>query len=73
MTPEDAQASVKTLTRRQREVLSLTAKGFPRVEIAALLGLSQKTIDSHSGALVKKLDVSSLYEACAVAGAAGIA
>lgn len=72
VTPEDAQAAVKTLTPKQRQVLVLTAQGFKRPEIATMLHRSQKTIDAHRQAFIKQMDVSNLYEACAVAGAAGI-
>ncbi len=72
MTPEDAKLAVKALTPKQRQVLMLTAKGFKRPELARLIDRSEKTVDAHRQRLVEALDVSNLYEACAVAGAAGL-
>ncbi|MEM7541262.1 MAG: response regulator transcription factor [Pseudomonadota bacterium] len=50
------------LTRRQREVLNLLAKGFSNAAIADALGLSVSTVKSH---------VSTLFEALGVDNRAG--
>jgi len=45
------------LTDREREVLQLIAEGQSSKEIAALLGVSLKTVDSHRANLMEKLDI----------------
>jgi len=45
------------LTRRERQVLVLLAKGRSLYEIAERLELSPRTIDSHRSSLMKKLDI----------------
>jgi DNA-binding NarL/FixJ family response regulator len=44
-----------TLTRRERQVLTLIAEGCSTPEIAAGLSLSQKTIEAHRCRLMEKL------------------
>ncbi len=46
-----------TLAPRERQVLQLVAEGNTAKEIAALLGLSVKTVDSYRARLMEKLDV----------------
>ena len=56
--PGDAGPSgVSMLTEREREVLKLIAEGLSSKEIAAELGVSLKTIDSHRSNLMEKLDI----------------
>jgi DNA-binding NarL/FixJ family response regulator len=45
------------LTGRQREVLQLIAEGNSTKEIARMLALSPKTVDSHRSQLMKQLDI----------------
>ena len=45
------------LTARQREVLQLVAEGKTSKEIAQILDLSLKTVDSHRSRLMEKLNV----------------
>jgi DNA-binding NarL/FixJ family response regulator len=45
------------LTTRQREILQLVAEGRSSKEIARLLALSVKTIESHRGQIMERLDV----------------
>jgi DNA-binding NarL/FixJ family response regulator len=45
------------LTARQREILQLIAEGYTTKEIAAKLGLSVKTVETHRMELMKRLDV----------------
>lgn len=51
------EAAVDPLTPRQREVLKLIAEGRSSKEIARLLDLSVKTVDTHRGQLMRQLDV----------------
>jgi len=56
--PGDAVPSgVAALTDREREVLQLIAEGLSSKEIAAMLGVSLKTVDSHRSNLMEKLDI----------------
>ena len=50
------------LTEREREVLSLLAIGHTNPEIAALLSLSPRTVESHRANLQRKLGVRSRAE-----------
>ncbi len=56
--PGDASPTgVSMLTDREREVLQLIAEGLSSKEIAAKLGVSLKTVDSHRSNLMEKLDI----------------
>jgi DNA-binding NarL/FixJ family response regulator len=56
--PGDAAPSgVTALTDREREVLQLIAEGLSSKEIAGMLGVSLKTVDSHRSNLMEKLDI----------------
>lgn len=46
-----------TLTPREREVVKLIAEGNSVKEIAALLGLSVKTVEAHKFNLMRKLNI----------------
>jgi DNA-binding NarL/FixJ family response regulator len=50
------------LTVRERQILSLIARGTANKEIAERLGVSAKTIDNHRTNLMRKLDVHSVAE-----------
>ena len=56
--PDDAAPSgVSMLTDREREVLQLIAEALSSKEIAHVLGISLKTVDSHRSNLMEKLDI----------------
>jgi DNA-binding NarL/FixJ family response regulator len=48
------------LTARQREILQLVAEGRSTKEIAADLGLSVKTVETHRAQLMERLDIRDL-------------
>ena len=45
------------LTPREREVLQLIAEGLSSKEIAASLGVSTRTAETHRASVMNKLDV----------------
>jgi DNA-binding NarL/FixJ family response regulator len=50
------------LTSRQREIVQLLAEGKSSKEVAAVLGLSVKTAETHSANIMRKLDCHSVTE-----------
>ncbi len=57
-----AASKLDLLTPKEKMVLKLLAEGNSNKEIAAKLGLSVKTIDSHRTNLMKKLDMHNIRE-----------
>jgi DNA-binding NarL/FixJ family response regulator len=55
------------LTSRQLEVLALLADGRRNAEIADRLVLSERTVDHHVGAILRKLEARTRGEAGATA------
>ncbi len=55
-----AEAKVQGLTPRQRQILDLVLDGTPTKTIAAHLQLSQRTVDNHRAAIMRKLGAKSL-------------
>ncbi len=53
----DAAGALDTLTPRQREILQLIAEGRAAKDIAHLLNLSVKTIETHRAQLMERLDI----------------
>ncbi len=60
------------LTRRELEVLSLVAQGLRNAQIAEHLVVSEKTIDHHVSAILRKLDTRTRGEATAEAARLGL-
>jgi DNA-binding CsgD family transcriptional regulator len=59
----DAMAgSLALLSRREREVCAAVARGLLNKQIAAELGISERTVREHRGAAMKKLGVRSAAE-----------
>ncbi len=52
-----ARSRLRALTAREREVLQLIAEGLSSRQIAAKLGVSLKTVESHRAKLMAKLKV----------------
>jgi len=50
------------LTRREREVLRLIARGYAYKEVARRLTLSVKTVETHVSSVLRKLQLSSRHE-----------
>jgi two-component system, NarL family, response regulator NreC len=57
MREHGVQDSYDLLTEREREVLQLLAEGKSNKEVAALLGLSPYTVESHRNNLMQKLNL----------------
>jgi FixJ family two-component response regulator len=57
---EKAALSVGSLTTRQRQILELVLAGHPSKNIAADLGISQRTVDNHRAAIMRKTGSKSL-------------
>ena len=53
---------MQTLTPREREVLHHLARGYSYKRIAMRLGISARTVESHVGAVLRKLQLSSRHE-----------
>lgn len=57
VTPQIQSDEVASLTPREREVLILVAKGNTNAEIARLLYISEKTVQTHRSNILDKLDI----------------
>ncbi len=68
----EASALVDNLTEREREILAHIAQGETNREIAAHLGLSEKTVRNYVSLLLQKLNLSNRAEAAAFAVRHGI-
>lgn len=55
--PADAGTELERLTARQREILQLLAEGHGTRDIAGLLGISIKTVESHRSQLMDRLNI----------------
>ena len=56
-----------TLTLREREVMKLLAEGNTVKKVAAVLGVSVKTVEAHKFNLMRKLDIHNKAQLVAVA------
>ena len=59
---EQSSARLARLTRRERQVCELVARGLLNKQIAHELGTSEKTVKVHRGNLMRKLEVDSVAE-----------
>ena len=58
----DPQPAFGTLTKREREILTLLSRGKTNKEIAAMLFISPRTVEHHRQHVMKKLEVTSVPE-----------
>ena len=65
-------ASLGVLTRREREILGLLARGMAIADIAGLLAISRLTVQSHVKSILAKLGLHSKVEAVTLAWRAGL-
>jgi two-component system CheB/CheR fusion protein len=68
---QTATAKVGSLTARQRQILELVLAGHPSKNIAADLRISQRTVDNHRAAIMRKTEAKSLSALIKTALAAG--
>jgi FixJ family two-component response regulator len=61
-TRASANARFERLTAREREILNLIAAGHQNREVAALLGISPRTVEVHKAHIMEKLECRSLAE-----------
>jgi two-component system CheB/CheR fusion protein len=57
---EDAARRLAELTPRQRQIMRLILAGHPNKNIAADLGISQRTVENHRAEIMKRTDSKSL-------------
>ena len=53
---------IARLTKREREVMDLVVSGHLNKEIAARLGINQRTVETHRATVMRKMGASSLSE-----------
>jgi DNA-binding NarL/FixJ family response regulator len=70
--PAQAPSELESLTPREREVLHHLARGYAYKRIAARLGISARTVETHVGAVLRKLQLSSRHEVSHWAAARGL-
>ena len=58
----EAAACFAALTGRQKEVMAMVLAGHPSKNIAADLGISQRTVENHRAEIMRRMDVRSLPE-----------
>lgn len=63
---------LEALTPREREVLHHLARGYAYKRIAQRLGISARTVESHVGAVLRKLQLSSRHEVSHWAASRGL-
>jgi two-component system CheB/CheR fusion protein len=66
-----AKGQLGALTSRQREIMDMVLAGHPSKNIAADLGISQRTVENHRAAIMHKTGAKSLPALARLAIAAG--
>jgi DNA-binding NarL/FixJ family response regulator len=69
---ETSSAAVGALSPRQVEVLTLVSQGMPYKEVAARLGLTERTIKYHMGEIMDRLHLENRAEVLAYARDTGL-
>ena len=69
---QQAEQSVRTLTRRQLQVLEHMIAGYRNKQIAGFLAIDEKTVKMHRASLLTRLGVGSSAEAIRIGVEAGV-
>ncbi len=67
-----AASQLADLTSRQRQIMDLVLAGHPSKNIAADLGISQRTVENHRAAIMERTGAKSLPELARIAVAANL-
>jgi two-component system CheB/CheR fusion protein len=67
---EAASAQIEGLTQRQKQIMEMVLAGAPSKNIAADLGISQRTVENHRAEIMKRTGAKSLPELARLAVAA---
>jgi DNA-binding NarL/FixJ family response regulator len=70
--PTTTDTSLDSLTPREREVLHHLARGYSYKRIGVRLDISPRTVESHVGAVLRKLQLTSRHEVTHWAAARGL-
>jgi DNA-binding NarL/FixJ family response regulator len=62
VTREAAAAAPDPLTKREREIVQLLVENLTNKEVASKLSISVKTVETHRGAIMRKLGLNSVVE-----------
>jgi len=68
----EIQARVRTLTARERQVFALVVTGMLNKQIAAQLGIGEKTVKVHRARVMEKMRAGSVAELVRLADAVGL-
>ena len=68
----DGRESLAALSRRERQVLTLLARGKSVKSIGLVLEISPRTVNVHAAAIVRKLGADNRLQAVVIAIRAGI-
>jgi DNA-binding NarL/FixJ family response regulator len=60
------------LTKRQREIVQLTANGLTTKQTARVLNIMPKTVEVHKGRIMKRLEVDRMITVVKVCVSAGL-
>jgi FixJ family two-component response regulator len=69
---EERRRRISTLTEREREVFALVARGRMNKQIAAALGIHERTVKLHRTAITTKLGIHAVAQLAVLASEAGL-